>query len=479
MRKGYNVQPRCATLIVMCLPMLAQQNACGAFSAFVRITPETEAEHHMHLQILPIEGQESVCRLLPPQAPAYMRAYLITCRENVPPERQVFRDYIWSGGKGRKDVLSVAPLLPYELGHFECGRFTVSDRSNNIVLDRSLLGRTYIYIDYPHMVSDGGYCYCVDLSAYPLPEERTMRMHYSPAKGLSPEPGVMRRDPSDIIKVADLYYVWYTRSNVAHGYDATVWYATSLDGHTWTEKGEALARGRKGTWDEQSVFTPNILKVKRKYYLFYTGAPKPFSNEGNKVTETAIGVAIADSPDGPWQKLAANPVLRPSQKRWLWLNAPFDSMRVDDACLLVRDGKYWLYYKGRRWNDTPAHTEMGLAVAEQPEGPYVRFGPSRVDKERQGPVVKGGHEVLVWPVGHGVAAMVNIGPEGIAETLQYAPDGLSFSRMMDLDEVPNAPGAYRPEAFTESGEGQMIEWGLHVGSAPGSLPFLERFDCQW
>jgi len=25
----------------------------------------------------------------------------------------------------------------------------------------------------------------------------------------------------------------------------------------------------------------------------------------------------------------------------------------------------------------------------------------------------------------------------------------------------------------------MIEWGLHVGSAPGSLPFLERFDCQW
>ncbi|HQA91687.1 MAG TPA: hypothetical protein PK316_18660, partial [Sedimentisphaerales bacterium] len=63
------MQPRCATLIVMCLPMLAQQNACGAFSAFVRITPETEAEHHMHLQILPIEGQESVCRLLPPQAP--------------------------------------------------------------------------------------------------------------------------------------------------------------------------------------------------------------------------------------------------------------------------------------------------------------------------------------------------------------------------------------------------------------------------
>jgi hypothetical protein len=95
------------------------------------------------------------------------------------------------------------------------------------------------------------------------------------------------------------------------------------------------------------------------------------------------------------------------------------------------------------------------------------------------PVVKGGHEVLVWPVGHGVVAMVNIGPEGIAKTLQYAPDGLTFSRMMDLDEVPSAPGAYRPEAFTESGEGEMIEWGLCIGTEPGSLPFLERFDCQW
>lgn len=337
---------------------------------------------------------------------------------------------------------------------------------NHIILDRSLLERSYLYVDYPTLVLDGGFYYCVDLSTYPLPEERTMRVRYSPAKGLGPEPGAMRRDPSDIIKVGESYYVWYTKSNVSHGYDATVWYATSADGHTWTEKGEAFARGPKGSWDEQSVFTPNILIAKSKYYLFYTGAPTPFQNEGNQVTETAIGVAIADSPEGPWTKLGANPVLTCGNRE-----PDFDSMRVDDACLLVRDGKYWLYYKGRRWNDTPANTKMGLAVAEEPEGPYEKYVAN--------PVVEGGHEVLVWPIGQGIVAMVSTGPEGIARTLQYAPDGLSFSRMMNLDEVPNAPGAYRPEAFTESDEGQMIEWGLHVGSAPGSLPFLERFDCQW
>jgi hypothetical protein len=114
---------------------------------------------------------------------------------------------------------------------------------------------------------------------------------------------------------------------------------------------------------------------------------------------------------------------------------------------------------------------MGLAIAEHPEGPYVRYVAN--------PVVKGGHEVLVWPVGHGVAALVNIGPEGIGKTVQYAADGLSFSKMMDLDEVPRAPGAYRPEAFTDSGQGRMIAWGLHIGRQDGFLPFLERFECHW
>jgi hypothetical protein len=338
---------------------------------------------------------------------------------------------------------------------------------NHVILDRLLLQRSYIYIDYPSQVLDGGYFYCIDLSTYPLPEERTLRVRYSPAKGLGPEKGVMRRDPSDIIRIGSLYYVWYTKSRVAHGYDATIWYATSPDGRTWTEKGEALPRGSRGSWDAQSVFTPNILKVRGRYYLFYTGVPKPFNNEGNQVTKTAIGIALAEWPDGPWKKLANNPVLEPVDQRW----RKFDSMRVDDACLLVRDGKYWLYYKGRRWDDTPAHTEMGLAVAEKPEGPYQRYVAN--------PVIKGGHEVLVWPVAHGVVALVNIGPEGIARTLQYAPDGLDFSKMMDLDEDPNAPGAYRPEAFTDSGQGHMIEWGLHIGHQDGFLPFLERFDCHW
>ena len=74
-------------------------------------------------------------------------------------------------------------------------------------------------------------------------EIETLKTTYSEAKGIGVEAGVMRRDPSDIIKVGDLYYVWYSKGRIAPGYDATVWYATSPDGHTWTEQGMALAKG--------------------------------------------------------------------------------------------------------------------------------------------------------------------------------------------------------------------------------------------
>ena len=288
----------------------------------------------------------------------------------------------------------------------------------------------------------------------------------SPADHLGPEQGVMRRDPSDIIKVGGLYYVWYSRGPQPDGYNATVWYATSVDGHTWTERAEALARGPKGSWDEQSVFTPNILAAEKKYWLFYTAVPKPFTNRGPNITKTAIGIAVSDSPDGPWEKLETNPVLTASDDP-----ADFDSLRVDDACLIVRGGKYWLYYKGRQWNNTPANTKLGVAIADQPEGPYA--------KNRNNPIVGGGHEVLVWPYGTGVVAMINIGPTGVGRTLQYARDGLSFARMADLKHVPSAPGAYRPEAFTDSGKGKMIRWGVHIGRKKGCLPFLERFDYTW
>ena len=291
---------------------------------------------------------------------------------------------------------------------------------------------------------------------------------YSEAAGIGKEKGVMRRDPSDIIKVGDLFYVWYTKGKVFHGYDSTIWHATSPDGHSWTEKGESLARGPVGNWDEQSVFTPSILVAKGRYFLFFTAVPKPFSNDQKALTPTAIGVAISDSPNGPWEK-QPDPVLLTSED-----HDQFDSARVDDACMITREGKYWMYYKGRQWRRSPRETKMGVAIAESPEGPYVKYAGN--------PVIMGNHEVLVWPQGEGVAALIGMAEsEDLRHTIQYAEDGLHFSKAHDVSKLPGAPGAYRPEAFTESGKGEPIKWGISLvngGGQNGILPFLRRFDLE-
>lgn len=300
---------------------------------------------------------------------------------------------------------------------------------------------------------------------------KSITPQYSAIEGLERDPnGFLRRDNSDIIKVDSLYYVWYSKMRqFVPGLPvvSTIWYATSPDGFVWTEKGECIQPGEKGSWDERYVYTPGILIAEGKYYLFYTAQSNAKSDNTPWDQKTAIGIAVSDSPDGPWTKLSSNPVLVTSNDKSL-----FDSHRIDDSCLLKRDGKYWLYYKGRQWGKMPTETKMGVAIAEKPEGPYI--------KHPENPLVTGGHEVLVWPQGKGVSAMVGMklkGRQSVPFYVMYAEDGIHFVKTHKIKnkDAPWAPGAYRPEAFTDSGKGQMIEWGLHIGGERPEL-FLERFD---
>lgn len=295
-----------------------------------------------------------------------------------------------------------------------------------------------------------------------IPDKLTIT--HSALTGIGVEAGVMRRDPSDIIKVGDLFYVWYSKGAISTGYDATLWYATSKDGHHWTEQGQALAKGKKGSWEGESVFTPNILVADNKYWLFYTGTSKPYKKPFSP--DSKIGLAVANSPDGPWQRVYDTPILTNSDNE-----QDFDSHLIDDASLLVRDGKYWLYYKGRQLGKSPRETQMGLAIADQPQGPY--------QKVSNNPVIPGNHEVFVWPQGTGVAAMIGErAPANIQHSIMYAEDGMNFTKTTDIIGHPWAAGAYRPEAFTDSEQGTIPTWGVEIGKAPNALPFINRFNVN-
>jgi hypothetical protein len=271
----------------------------------------------------------------------------------------------------------------------------------------------------------------------------------------APGSGVGRRDPSDVIVVGDTWHVWYSRmtNDVTTGYDASVWHATSTNGgYHWVEQAEAVPRGTNTTdWDCTSTFTPNIVFHDGTYYLYYTAVGPNFTQDYEEEGKTGIGVATSSSPYGPWTKHAGNPVLIPSTD-----TSKFDSFRVDDSCLAVRDGNVWLYYKGRPWGYSASYTKMGVAVATNGVGPFV--------KQNDGdPVQLGGHEVQIWAdADEGIYSMVNgVGSTALTYTIQYAADGLNFTKYADIStDEPGAPGLFRQE-LTDPAQGCQPDWGVY------------------
>ena len=79
-----------------------------------------------------------------------------------------------------------------------------------------------------------------------------------------------------------------------------------------------------------------------------------------------IGMAVADSPDGPWRKVGKDGlILSPSEDPKHWTHG---SQVVNPAFLKRPDGKYLIYYKS---NDHGRGARMGVAIADNLEGPYV------------------------------------------------------------------------------------------------------------
>jgi hypothetical protein len=285
--------------------------------------------------------------------------------------------------------------------------------------------------------------------------------------GLGYEQGVTRRDPSVILKIDGSFHVWYSknfegRPNAVSGFTASIFHAVSEDGRVWRETGEALPRGDSGRFDTCGVFTPTVFAWAGRLYMPYTAMPEAFLAE-SRGTRGAIGLAVADHPEGPWHRFD-EPIITCSEAP-----AVFDSLRVDDACVVLREGKIFLYYKGRAKDRPIGTTQMGLAIADKPEGPYVKHAPN--------PVLNSGHEVCVWPHASGVACLVSdIGPQG--NTLQYAEDGIHFEPILNT-EPPKAPGPFRPD-LSPAGAGEAgagITWGLAMTAAP-DWPHLIRFDVD-
>lgn len=305
------------------------------------------------------------------------------------------------------------------------------------------------------------------------------------------EEGVVRRDPSAMLKIDGKYFVWYTRSTgPTQGFGGDIendkvfpwdrcdiWYATSEDGWTWKEEGLAVPRGPKGAYDDRSVFTVEVMEWEGTYYLCYQTVKSPY----NVRVKNQVGLAWSDSPYGPWTK-SAEPILSPAdngiwkgeeQNRFMVeKKGDFDSHKVHDPCILPYKGKFYLYYKGEQMGEEITfggrQIRHGVAIADNPKGPYV--------KSPYNPISNSGHEICVWPYNGGIASLITTdGPE--KNTIQWSPDGINFEIKSVIKGAPHAIGLNR-SADNEKGPTEILRWGLTHEYMTNDYQYIRRFHTR-
>lgn len=178
-----------------------------------------------------------------------------------------------------------------------------------------------------------------------------------------------------VLRGADgLYYLYYSRWAKTLGHDAWVTssevayavYTNPLGG--FAHKGLALGGAGGDAWDAHCIHNPTVLAIDGKYYMYYMGNFGDASYWSHR-NHQRIGVAVADDPNGPWQRFA-QPVLDVGA-------APecFDALVTSNPSVTRGgDGQFYMIYKAVGSGKMPKGGAVvcGVAVAQSPLGPFVK-----------------------------------------------------------------------------------------------------------
>lgn len=163
------------------------------------------------------------------------------------------------------------------------------------------------------------------------------------------------------------HLAWVTHSEVAHA-------VSDSPLGPWQHQDVALSARGTNFWDGSCTHNPTVLRIGNKYYLYYMGnygdgmVKSPLNWEHRN--RQRIGVAVADSPDGPWQRFD-KPVLDISSDT----NAP-DALVVTNPSVTERpDGGVLMIYKAvglKRALPFGGPVVHLAATADHPLGPFTK-----------------------------------------------------------------------------------------------------------
>lgn len=191
--------------------------------------------------------------------------------------------------------------------------------------------------------------------------------------------------PSIIKGKDDRYHLFYSRWKKENKFSGWLVYseiAHAISKHPegpYKFKETVLQSRGKGNWDAITAHNPKIKYFEGKYYLYYISTNFGEKSYNDKdLLETALtgsshpnwgilrpnqrtGVAVAESLNGPWERME-KPLVEPS--------GPITTLTVNPAIDRGKDGKYYLIVKGDKPNEKRFIRNQAIAVSDTPTGPF-------------------------------------------------------------------------------------------------------------
>lgn len=218
------------------------------------------------------------------------------------------------------------------------------------------------------------------------------------------------------------------------------------------------ARGKQ-YWDGMMTHNPNIHYHNGKYILFYIGITYDFEQPKNIIptrelyekawNNKRIGIAIADSPTGPWKRMD-KPIIEPRKNMW------DGAVTSNPAAVIHEDGSVLLIYKSapvpypeRNKNGT---MRFGVAKADHYLGPYKRV--TEDNKIIIKPIDTNVEDPYVWYDGTKYLMLAKCMNESI--TGEHGAGFIATSKNGIDWETPKNPIAYSKEVELSDGSKQKM-----------------------
>lgn len=122
------------------------------------------------------------------------------------------------------------------------------------------------------------------------------------------------------------FYLYGTGGGAVDGFSA--YSSTNLV--DWKYEKQVFFGNTEDSWSVSAFWAPECYKFNDKYYLFYSANWR--ENPNDELENFHIGVAVSESPTGPFKDLKNEPLFEPGY--------PI----IDANVFLDDDGKYYLYY---------------------------------------------------------------------------------------------------------------------------------------